>query len=249
MPSPNDEFEKLKKRKKYLEQEVSEETTKFPDFETSLPISAEDDDFNSEINTPTSVAPTLEDAFPARPNAETIAQNKAFIKESVKNLNEKLGTEAIKSIADKKTWKSLFDHFNINFDNYVHDGKLSIELHGRYFMCCYIVTFLPAEIAIAYPAAWSNLIPDYALKLPIVHDALTELRIFQEFVKEKGEHEFLVTFYLGRKNALIDDLKFLLRIPILLFTNIEGLIAELFDFEFRSDGYEEFKKKVGKIEW
>ncbi|KAM0674317.1 hypothetical protein GVAV_002394 [Gurleya vavrai] len=171
-------------------------------------------------------------------------ENEKLINDLHKNINERLDLDGeIASLNDKKKWKGLFDHLKLNFKDYFFDGKLSIQLHIRYFLCCYIIAFIPADFVFFYPAAWQRLLPEKVMKVPIFGDALREYKIFEKFVKDQAGKKFIVTFYFGRKNTLIEDLKFLVTLPDKIYNDPGSILRELLEFEITSEGYADFKKE------
>lgn len=248
-PNINDEFAKINNI-------LKENTPKPQDEESSLiehdSISASSDDFYSEIN---SYQPKDKKEEKLK---EELGTDKMLAEENRKKmdlLTEQLAKALnlkdyeLAKLTDKKKWRNLFKHFEHNWKDYLVNGKLAIQFHMRYFLCCYIVVFIPAEFAFAYPAAWSSLIPKDKIKNEFILEALNGFRTFQEFIKKKSKEEFLVTVYFGRANGVIDDLLMLMKIPKMLFEDIGGLIRELLNFEFRSDGFEEFKKTKKRSWW
>lgn len=238
-----DPFESKKRLARDLEDEDDDEQAYVSrEPETA---SASSDNANSDFNT----------AFPEEiqlpefdiPQSEKIEEQKKKIKQMTEKLNEALDLKGeITDVTDEEKWKKLFKHFEINIEDYIINGKLSIQLHIRYFLCCYIVAFIPADFIFFYPSFLIKIIPEDKIKIDFIAGAIKELKLFQEFVKSKASTSFLVTFYFGRKNTLIEDLKFIATIPNNLFSNPTSIIRELLGFELTSEGYAEYKEEKEK---
>lgn len=240
-----DEFEGLKKRVKKLNQagEADEEQKNAFDDTFIDEISANSDDVNSTNEEQKPYDLTRKKVEREVPKVTEEAENKKYIEDLTEKLNKSLGLNGeISSLTNEKSWEKLYKHFETNFGDYFVDGKFSIPLHIRYFMCCYIIIFIPGEFAFFYPAMWPELIPDAVLTNEIMKSVLSELRLFQKFVKKKSTKTLLVTFYFGRKNSMLEDLKFIINIPFLIFSDPLVIVRELLSFELKSEGYEDFKK-------
>lgn len=179
------------------------------------------------------------------PPADDIIGKSEKLDEMKKKLNEALGTdEDVKGLTDKDLWRKLHDYLVLNFGDFLVDGHLGIEMHIRYFFCCYIVVFLPAQITFFVPAVFFKWIPRSAYKTPIINEALKSLETFLKFARKKSETTFLVTFVVGRKNTLKEDLRFILEIPKKIFTDPAFIVREFLGFEIRAEGYNEYKKSA-----
>ncbi|KAM0677757.1 hypothetical protein BDAP_000697 [Binucleata daphniae] len=200
----------------------------------------------SEIASDANYKPNIEKQIDIIPPTSAQAEaNIDYVVQMGNSLNKSLGLkDEIATLADEKKWKDLYTHMQKNIDKYMFDGKLSIQLHIRYFACCFIVAFIPAEFIFAYPNIWEKLIPAKTYTIPILGDGIKEYRFFESFVKSKKDKSFLVTFYLGRKNTAIEDLKFLISLPRKIFYDPMSVLRELLDFEIRSEGYEEWRKNA-----
>lgn len=238
-PGVKDDFDALKKRRFDWNSDSEIDTNYFQGNDSGA--SASSADVRSDNNTVPRKIRTKD--MPIVPETLNEVENRRYIEDLAKKLNEELGLEReIMSIANEKAWAKAHDYLEHNLHLYLVDGELSIELHIRYFLCTYIVLFIPGEVVFCYPAFWSRLVPDIALKVDILREGLEAMRMFQDFVKEKGEHSFLISFYIARGNSLWDDLKFMLNIPFMLLSDFPGLIRELLNFKIKSEGYEDFKK-------
>lgn len=189
--------------------------------------------------------------LPELPKILQDIENKKYYDDLTKKMNESLGLEdEVKSFLDTRLWERLYEYIQKHIGDFIIDGRLSIQLHIRYFLCTFIVAFIPGEFVILYPTVWIRLVPTALLKEDFFKRTFTSLRIFQDFVKERGKKEFLITFYFGRANTLLEDLKFLAKIPFMILSDMRGLISELINFEIRSEGFEEYKEKnKDKIYW
>ncbi|KAM0686994.1 hypothetical protein COBT_001775 [Conglomerata obtusa] len=181
------------------------------------------------------------------PNSTQASEERyQYIKGLSKKINNALDLDAdeISSLVDEKQWRDLFSYFSLNLDDFIHNGSLSIQLHIRYFACCYIIAFLPADFIFFYPGAWHKLVPKELFQMQVIGDAIIEYKKFERFVKDQKDKKFLVTFYFGRKNTLLEDLKILIRIPKMIYRNPAKIFRELLEFEIRAEGYADFKKKT-----
>lgn len=238
-----DEFEVIKKRISKINNENDEDEQTGNEFGNSLvdDVSRDSDDVYSSINEQNPYDHTNEMAKKL-PKVLDQAENKKYIEDLAKKLNDKLDLKnEIAGLSNDKAWNGLYKHFEMNFGNYCIDGKLSIQLHIRYFLCCYVILFIPGEFAFFYPALWPRLIPDFILSHDIMKDAITELRVFQNFVKAESSKSLLITFYFGRQNSVLEDLLFLLKIPSLIFSDPLAIVRELSMFEIKSEGYKDYK--------
>lgn len=238
-----DEFDGLNKRIKKLNRDLDDEDDdQNQNFGNSFvdEVSKDSDDAYSTINELNPYDYTADKA--KVPKVIQEADNKKYIEDLTKKLNKSLGLDdEITSLTDEKAWEKFYKHIELNFGNYFVDGKFMIDIQVRYFMCCYVFIFIPAEFAFFYPAMWPRLLPDSFLTNQYVKEVLKYIYIWQKFVKKKSKKKFLITFYVGRKNSLIDDVKFLLRIPFVLFSDPLEILRGLLAFEIKSEGYEEFK--------
>lgn len=204
-----------------------------------------DSDFNSNLNElyPRPVSTDTANAIPADDIADKINEMDAM----KEKLNKALGTNGnVGSLTDKNMWKGLYDHIILKFPDLSIDGHLGIQLHIRYFLCCYIVAFIPAEFAFFFPGVYKRLIPKKAYTVPILGDALIELETFLRFVRIESKTSFIITFFLGRRNSVKEDLKFLLEVPDKIFSDPMYLLREVLAFEIRAEGYKDYKKSLEK---
>lgn len=204
-----------------------------------------DSDFNSSLNElyPLPTPTTGENTVPADDIADKVSEMDAM----KDKLNKALGSDGnVGSLVDKNLWKKLHDHIVLNFPKLSIDGHLGIQLHIRYFLCCYIVAFIPAEFAFFFPGVYKRLIPKKAYKVPILGDALIELETFLRFVRLESKTSFIITFFLGRRNSVIEDLKFLLKVPDKIFSDPMFILREVLAFEIRAEGYKDYKKNLEK---
>lgn len=172
------------------------------------------------------------------PIADDVEKKVGKMDELKKALNSKLGTDGlISGLHDKDMWKKLHKYLELNFGDFMIDGHLSIELHIRYILCSYVVVFIPAQFAFFFPAFYTIFIPKKAYKIPVVGDALRGLDRFLKFVSDRSTKTFIITFYFGRQNSMVEDIEFIKRIPDLIFTDPLAILRELLKFEIRSEGY------------
>eukprot|EP00866_Antonospora_locustae_P001993 jgi/Antlo1/1993/2213 len=202
-----------------------------------------DSDFNSTMN---EMYPKLiwrgEEDVP--PTEDTIEKTKK-LEEMKKKLNEALGTrEEVKGLTDKDMWKRLHDYLVQNFNDFLVNGHLGVEMQIRYFLCCYVVVFLPMQTAFFVPAIFFKWIPRSSYKTPVLNDALKGLEIFLQFVRKESQTTFLISFVVGRKNMLKEDLQFILDIPQKILSDPAFIIREFLGFEIRARGLNKFKKSV-----
>ncbi|TBU04479.1 hypothetical protein CWI36_0758p0020 [Hamiltosporidium magnivora] len=228
----------------YIEESNEEGTLGFNSM--SHTPQASDSEYQSEMNElyPKKI---LYNDSPILAKSE-VAQNKIneFDKQTFE-LNKKLGTSGeITSLSNKEKWNGLFSHFFNNLDKYLINGNLIIVLNIRYSMCVYIIAFIPADFIFFIPASYKKLLPKKAYEIPIFSDGLKEFNKFLQFVKEKSEKEFIITFVLGRQGTAIDDLKMLATLPAKIFSDPMTVLREILAFSIRSEGYEDFKKNYKK---
>lgn len=177
------------------------------------------------------------------PIADDAERKLKKMEELKKALNKKLGTDGlISGLHDKDMWKRLHRYLTLNFKDFMLDGHLSIELQIRYVLCCYVVACIPAQFAFFFPASYGIIIPTKARRIPILSDALKGLDRFLKFVSDKSTETFIITFYFGRQNSLLEDIDFIKKIPDLMFTDPLAILRELLKFEIRSEGYDNKKE-------
>lgn len=176
------------------------------------------------------------------PVADDAQVKRDKIDELTKAFNKKIGTTKVSGIHDRDAWNRLYNHLKLNFKDFMINGHLSIELHIRYVLCCYVVAFIPAQFAFLFPAFYKVLIPKKAMKVPILGDALRGLDRFLTFVSDRSTKTFIITFYFGRQNSLVEDIEFVKRVPDLIFTDPLAILRELLKFEIRSEGYDNKKE-------
>lgn len=158
-------------------------------------------------------------------------------------INNKLETDGfVSGLHDRDAWNRLHKFLTLNFRDYIIDGHLSVELHIRYILCCYVVAFVPAEFAFFFPAFYDVFVPKKAHKIPILCDLLRGLDRFLKFVSDSSRKTFIITFYVGRRNSLLEDIDFIKKIPDLLFTDPLAILRELLKFEIRAEGYNNKKE-------
>ncbi|KMV65953.1 hypothetical protein M970_060520 [Encephalitozoon cuniculi EcunIII-L] len=176
------------------------------------------------------------------PIADDVKIKTDKVDELTKAFNKKIGTTKVSGIHDKEAWNRLYEYLRLNFKDFLIDGHLSIELHIRYVLCCYVVAFIPGQFAFLFPAFYKVFIPKRAMKVPILGDALREIDRFLTFVSDRSTKTFIITFYVGRQNSLVEDLEFIKRVPDLIFSDPMAILRELLKFEIRSEGYSSKKE-------
>lgn len=206
---------------------------------------AGDSDFNSSMNEmyPKPIWQGEEDV----PPTESVIEKTEKLDEMKRKLNEALGTgDEVKGLTDGEMWKRLHDYLVLNFGDFLVNGQLGVEMHIRYFLCCYVVVFLPMQTAFFVPAMFFKWIPRSAYKTPVLSDALRSLETFLKFVRKESESTFLINFVVGRKNTLKEDLRFILDIPKKIFSDPAFVIREFLGFEIRARGFNKFKQSVAR---
>ncbi|ADM11657.1 uncharacterized protein Eint_060490 [Encephalitozoon intestinalis ATCC 50506] len=176
------------------------------------------------------------------PIADDVEAKIEKVRELTKAFNKKIGTENVSGIHDREAWNKFYEYLKLNFKDFLIDGHLSIELHIRYVLCCYVVAFIPAEFAFLFPASYKIFIPKRAMKVPILGDAIKGIDRFLTFVSDRSSKTFIITFYVGRQNSLVEDIEFIKRVPDLIFTNPIEILREILKFEIRSEGYDNKKE-------
>lgn len=173
------------------------------------------------------------------PVADEVEMKRRKMDELKRALNKELGTDSlVHGLHDRDMWRKLHGYLSLHFKDFMIDGHLSIELHIRYVLCCYIVAFIPAQFAFFFPAFYSMLIPKRAYKVPVLGDALRGLERFLKFVSDNSTKTFIITFYFGRQNSLVEDIEFIKRVPDLIFSDPLAILREVLKFEIRSEGYD-----------
>ncbi|KCZ81034.1 hypothetical protein H312_01520 [Anncaliia algerae PRA339] len=165
-----------------------------------------------------------------------------------KKLNRLLGDDLIKSPFDRKLWQKLYEFLMEHLEDFMVDGCIGIEMHIKYFLCVYIVAFIPGEFVFAFPAFLPKLLPKKAFKIPIVRDILIEMNNFLRFVRWRSQKTLIIPFFIGKKNSLKKDLEIIRRIPDLIFDDPQYLFTSLFALKVNARGYEKFKKNEIKKE-
>lgn len=204
-----------------------------------------DSDFNSTMNEmyPKPIWRGEEDV----PPTEDVIEKAEKLDEMKRKLNEALGTgDEVKGLTNKEMWKSLHDYLVLNLNDFLIDGHLGVEMQIRYFLCCYVVVFLPMQTAFFVPAIFFKWIPRSAYKTSVLNDALKSLETFLQFVRNESQSKFLISFVVGRKNVLKEDLQFILDIPQKIFSDPAFIIREFLGFEIRARGFTKFKKSISR---
>lgn len=139
-------------------------------------------------------------------------------------------------------WKKLHNYIILNWKELNINGSLAINFEIRYFMCVYIILFIPEEIGFFIPARYKMIIPKKLYKIPIVKDILNEMDLFLKYIKIKSKGKLLITAYFGKRNCLKSDLNFLLNLKDRIINEPLSVIRDILSFEIWTDGYDEFKK-------
>lgn len=146
--------------------------------------------------------------------------------------------DTVSSITDKDMWKRLYDYIAKNLPKFFVDGHFSIAFEIRYVMCSYVVANIPGQFAFVIPGFYTYLIPRKAYTIPIISDGLKGIKKFFKFCKQTSKNQLMITFYIGRENSALEDLKFILEIPHLIINNPLGILRELLGFRVKAAGYD-----------
>ncbi|EPR80037.1 hypothetical protein SLOPH_915 [Spraguea lophii 42_110] len=175
---------------------------------------------------------------------KNIQKAKDDIDRMEKYIQNELNLPNVKSIVDKKIWEGLLNYLKNNFADFLDkNGNLSIPITIKYMFCFYIVAFMPSQFVFFFPSSIMKLIPKKSYEVPILKDFVTEFKSFLLFVKEDNKESFLTTLVIGRKRPLLEDLKFLIHIPVKIFSEPLSLIRDCMGFKFFAKGYDEYKEK------
>ncbi|ELQ74369.1 hypothetical protein THOM_2732, partial [Trachipleistophora hominis] len=161
-------------------------------------------------------------------------------------INDQLGLpkDAVPSINNKKAFKRLYDWLMLHFDDLALNGRIAISLEIRYFMCAYIVAFLPAQFAFFFPRALVKIIP--STDKPIIGDFVKSLKTFLDFVKANEQGELFITFSVGRSFNSKRDFDFILAIPKKIISDPLYVLQQALMFDLKAAGLEEFRARIGE---
>lgn len=177
---------------------------------------------------------------------EEVAQMHNDLDSMDEYINDQLGLPkgSVPTINNKKAFKKLHDWIMLHFDDLALNGRLAISLEIRYFMCTYIVAFIPAQFAFFFPRALVSVIP--ATDKPVISDFVKALKTFLDFVKANESGELFITFSIGRTFNLKNDFDFILSIPKKILSDPLYLLKQALMFDLKAAGLEEYRAKVSK---
>ncbi|KAK6090957.1 hypothetical protein P3W45_000202 [Vairimorpha bombi] len=181
----------------------------------------------------------------SKPQAEDAALTAQKLDEFHKTFSEALELgDTVSSITDKDMWKRLYEYISINLPKFFIDGHFSIAFEIRYVMCSYVVAYIPGQFAFVIPGFYTYLIPKKAYTVPVLADGLKGLKKFFKFCKRRSRDSLMITFFIGRENSVLEDLKFILDIPHMITVNPLGILRELLGFRIKAEGYDPDLEKL-----
>lgn len=161
-------------------------------------------------------------------------------------INKELGLpeKSIPNIHNSNAFKRLHKWLMDNLNDLIVNGRISITLEIRYMLCCYVVAFIPAEFVFFFPRFLITMIP--AIDKPLIGEFIETLKTFLDFVKIDSRNKLFTTFSIGRKFDSKKDLDFILEIPNKILSDPIYIIRYVLMFDLKADGYEDYKRKIGK---
>ncbi|EJW02419.1 hypothetical protein EDEG_03161 [Edhazardia aedis USNM 41457] len=184
---------------------------------------------------------------PIPKSQEEIDLRKEQLSDATSKINKALGlSNEVGSISDLSIWERLYEYIKSNVEDLTVDGRIGITLHTRYFLCSYIIMFIPGNFVIVIPKILFSLIPTDFLKNNVIGNALREIKLFFDFVKNKSKNQFIIGFTLGLATDFVEDFEFILEIPNKMFSDPMSIIDKFLKFELRSDGFADYKEKYNK---
>ncbi|KAF7701460.1 hypothetical protein CDIK_0829 [Cucumispora dikerogammari] len=187
---------------------------------------------------------------PPLPTEYTPDQINAELKLQEDLLNSYLGLKKHSIKIPSFKYRDIFDrflhHVSLNPDDFFINGGLGIDFQIRYLACCFIVVFIPGQIAFFFPAKAFDWIPKRLKKLPFLRDFLRETKRFLKFIKKESKDKLFITATFGRSKGLFDDLKACVYAVRDFFDDTEKSIKTILDFEIRAENYDVFKETDNK---
>lgn len=164
----------------------------------------------------------------------------------------KLNKGSLPSLNSRSFFKNLHNWILQHLNDLVIDGRLGITLEMRYFLCCFIVLYIPPQYGFFFPKFLISLLDNKKLKNKneTLKKIIEEIKTFFDYIESTKKDKFLVSFTISRSFRIGIDEKTLLwikELPDRFFNDLKSLLSNIMlDWNFKAEGYNEWKHKKKK---